>query len=173
MIHNTNSKADDFLAKMKESRELNLKCEALLDLFNAGELSDIKPAWHTDIESIDFSKQRHELDEKLMTGDYTVEHVKIEHLLASFNRANADFFRDKTIIHSYGFADRKICRVIEHWKNGTKLIPPTILFNDLAGFNYAVDGKHRLKVAYYYGVDEIPIIIPISHLKQIMKHVRQ
>ena len=100
-----------------------------------------------------------------------IEYVKVENLLDSFERGNARFFRAKQITNSHGFADRKTCRVIEHWKKGEKQIPPTILFNRSVGINFAQDGRHRLKVAYYYGASEIPIIILNNDFEMVMKHI--
>lgn len=172
MIQNDSS-ADSYLQRMEESRQLNLRCASLLSLFKAGEMEHLKPLWILNPELIDFSNQPDQLIDELLVDGYTlVERVDIESLVNSFERGNALFLRDKKLTNSHGFADRKICRVLEHWNNEERLIPPTILFNHSLGLNFAQDGKHRLKVAYYYGVAEILIIIPNVHLAQVMRNIQ-
>ncbi len=168
------------LLKSKEqsrlTNEMHIKIEALI---NNKEITDLTPLWHTNPEDINFLLQKDQLDEKLLAHGFTViENVNIEILLDNMEDGNPDLFREK-ILYNEDLIDNNISKVINHWMNNEKLIPPTITIADnflttilkCPPTNnpklFASDGKHRLNVAYFFGSEHIPIVVLSPQLNTI------
>jgi hypothetical protein len=164
--------AEKWFKDKEESIALNLRCIELAKLFKAGALGNLKPLWHFKHEDIDFLKQTHQLDEQYLVTGYTVLRVvNFDQLLNSFYGGQGSFISDGKIIDRNRFKDNQLCRIVEHWLNGEALIPPIILYNNGLSQNYPADGNHRMKMAYYLGVKEIPIIVPNLYLAQVSELV--
>jgi len=161
-------RAGEWFKEREERTSLNLRCKALAKKFKSGALDGLKPLWHIKNEDIDFLKQKDQLDEELLVEGYTIiPAVNFDKLLHSFYANQGSFINDKKIINRNGFIDTQLCRIVEHWQNEEALIPPIIIFNKGLSQNWPADGKHRMKVAYYFGVKDIPIIIPNIYLEQV------
>lgn len=160
------------LLKSKEQSRLTSEMHSkILDLINNNEIIDLIPLWHTNPEDINFFLQKDQLDEKLLAHGFTViENVNIEILLDNMEDGNPDLFREKKL-YNEDLIDTNISKVINHWMNNEKLIPPTITIADnflttilkCPPTNnpklFASDGKHRLNVAYFFGSEHIPIVV--------------
>ena len=160
------------LLKSKEQSrlisEMHTKIQALI---NSNEITDLTPLWHTNPEDINFFLQKDQLDEKLLTHGFSIiENVNIEILMDNMEDGNPALFRDK-ILYNEDLIDTNISKVINHWMNNEKLIPPTITIADnfltttlkcpstINPKLFASDGKHRLNVAYFFGSEHIPIVV--------------
>jgi len=160
--------AEEWFKDREERLALNLRCKALAKKFNSGALDHLTPLWHIKEEDIDFLKQKDQLDEELLIEGYTIiPAVNFDQLLISFHSNQGSFISDKKIANNKGFVDTQLCRIVEHWQNEEALIPPIIIFTKGLNQNWPADGKHRMKIAYYLGVKEIPIIVPNIYLEQI------
>ncbi len=127
-------------------------------LSDENKLVNIKTFWHLKLEDIDFSKQRNPLKEELrIAGVQIIEKVNVELLLNKFIGENTNLFREK-VLYNIDLCDWQISEILNYWKNGMKLIPPTIQSINNK-YLFPSDGRHRLNIAYYYGVEEIPILV--------------
>lgn len=171
----TDKEIEDFWRKKKEEDEkrrvANNKCEEIKNnIANSSlKLDSTTPLWHTERASIDFDKQKDTLN-IYDNGFVVIDSVEIELLFEHFQEFYPDVetFRDN-ILFSDGFTDSKICNVIANWVKGNRLIPPTFSWNEKSDKICAIDGKHRLKVAYTIGTKLIPIIVPNSDAKEIKR----
>lgn len=162
---------DDKAEYLKEKEQMllqNLRCEELAKQFKAGHLDLLKPIWHTDKPNIDLAKQPDQITNDIMSNGYTIMlNVNLSKLLQTFIPGKAKAILKRKIIASYGFENRKFCRILEHWQNSEPLIPPIIVFHNYYQLNYPQDGKHRLKIAHHLGVTDLPIIVPNLHYSAI------
>jgi hypothetical protein len=159
------AQAENWFKQRAEMTALNLRCKDLAKEFRAGKLDKLTPLWHLEKTDIDFDKQLHQVDANLLDQGYTIfPVVNFDKLLDSFYANQGSFINDKKITKRHAFVDNQLCRIIEHWQNEEPLIPPFIIFNKDLGKNWPLDGKHRMKIAYYLGLKKIPIIVPNIHL---------
>lgn len=161
--------------KDKRIKEQNKRHEEIMKLFHSPELNNIVPLWHINIEDIDLTKQRENLTDDLLEEGFTIiENVNIELLFDKMSSGNPNMFREK-ILYNKDLLDWKISDVLDNWRKGIKLIPPTISIIDKTIYNantdtnelFATDGKHRINVAYYFGVTSIPIFVINKELEKI------
>jgi len=162
-----------FGEKLKREQEeriiFNKRCDEITEMYNEGNLTELDVFWHTDKKDIDFTLQREQLDFELLENGYTlIESVDMEKILDSMQDGNPQLYREKQLFHD-DWNDWKICGVIDYWLRKEKLIPPSIIWNDMLNKTYVAEGKHRFNVAYYYGEKTIPIIIPNKHYDQVNK----
>ncbi len=160
---------DSELEKFKHERneayarriEMDNICVSIKTAYTAGSLNSLTPLWHINKEDIDFDCQMEQLNNKIMAQGYSIiMEVKIDSLLNCMQRGSPEIFREQKLFHK-NFDDTKICRVVKNWQSGIKLIPPTIVLNNMLGNKiFAADGKHRINVAHVFGAKSLPIIIP-------------
>lgn len=139
---------------------------------NGGE--KLTPIWHIEKKDIDFKKTNTTINLSLLEDGYTILAVDAKLLMNKMGTSYVKLYQGKLYKDS---SEDKISQVIYHWMNGEKLIPPIIiihdsLFSDMVTNAIAPqDGNHRLRVAYYFGVEKIPIIVlnqQLNNFKQIM-----
>jgi len=153
----------------------NKRHKELKRWYKSSKHKGIQPVWHTDISKIDLLKQRDNFCEDLLVEEITIiDDVDIELLFDKMLTGVSEMFRKKVLYHK-DLCDWKISDVLDKWLNSAKLIPPTIFVTDKTVDKYIsntnnifpIDGKHRLNVAYYYGVTNIPIIVVKKRLGKI------
>ncbi|MEY3412279.1 MAG: hypothetical protein RIQ70_967 [Bacteroidota bacterium] len=143
----------------------NVKCEQVKKLYKNKKLNVI-PLWHLDKTQIDLKLQRDNLNDEILEDGYEIYNsVNIELLLSKMD-ANGTIYTGKQLFHR-ALSKANICKVINHWLEGTKLIPPSLM--PLNGKINPVDGKHRLQVAVYFKAKEIPIFVPNIWKEEIEK----
>lgn len=170
-----NQQFEDFQRQMEEERsrirEIEQLHEEVFGLYTRGLLHNISPCWHLDVNEIDLSLQDHQYAGQLATETFTIINVNFENLLDHLP-LNAQLIRRQQLYNEEwkGF---NISRIISHWRRNEALIPPTIAISNagyaqkvgLGGFPgndedlHAIDGKHRMNVAYNLNSQFIPIII--------------
>lgn len=161
-------RAEEWFKEREERTALNLRCIALAEKFRSGEFDTLDPIWHVKKEDIDFFKQKDQLDDELLVEGYSIiPAVNFDRLLSSFHSNQGSFISDRKITDKRGFVDNQLCRIVEHWKNKEALIPPIIIFTKGLNQNWPADGKHRMKIAYYLGAKELPVIVPNLQLQQV------
>ncbi len=158
------------LIKQKADRiDFNRMCDSIKKSYESGEILTLNAHWHLSVNDIDFSCQREQINDDLLSEGYTlIPDVEVESLLDSMQDGNPELYRRKSLFGKY-WSDYKICDVINHWQSDTRLIPPTIIFNRLLNKIYVAEGKHRLNVAYFFGCKVLPIIVPNVYLPQVRK----
>lgn len=158
-------------------RKQNERHKEIFELFESSQLTALKPLWHTDINDIDLSKQRHNLTAYLLIDGFTIlQDIDIELLFSKMYPGNPEMFKEK-ILYNDDLIDWQISDIIDNWRNNIKLIPPTILVMDKVIDNsienscqiFPTDGKHRINVAYYYGAEAIPIFVINRQLDKIKR----
>lgn len=183
MMEISKEELERFKIKLEEQQHLSRLTNQLngrvKKLYEQGKIKSLTPLWHTDPIEINFEKQKDRLDDKLLAhGISIIENVEMEKLLDAMEDGNPLLFREKQLYHE-DMIDTNISKVINHWQNREKLIPPTITLSDdfltstlkcppvNAPKLYATDGKHRLNVAYFFGSLTIPILVLTPQLKHI------
>lgn len=65
--------------------------------------------------------------------------------------------------------DMRITRILSHWDNNEYVDPPTIYYaeSNLHNVIFYRDGQHRAKLAYFLGVENIPIGIHNSDITRV------
>jgi hypothetical protein len=153
-----------------ENAELNRMHETFVLQWKAGTLPRPSVQWHQHIEDIDKDILAKAINRKLAADSFTViPAVDVEVLLDKMRKVDANFYRKKVLYEDSH--DRQTSRVLRHWYNREKLIPPTIMVFNQEYFDFIsldaipskelqpVDGKHRLNIAYYYETLSIPILV--------------
>lgn len=143
----------------------NSKCEQVKKLYKSKKLNII-PLWHSDKNQIELKLQRDCLKDEILKDGYEIYNSVSIGLLLSKMDANRTIYTGKQLFHR-ALSKSNICKVINHWLEGTKLIPPSIM--PLNGKIHPVDGKHRLQVAVYFKANEIPIFVPNIWKEEIEK----
>jgi hypothetical protein len=157
----------DKIAADARMRERNKRHRDIVDLFNSSKLPTLQPLWHTDVDNIDLSQQRENLNDDLLEDGYTIlQNVDIDVLFDKMYSGNPEMFREKKL-YNEDLDDLKISGVIDSWLNNLKLIPPTILVIEGTNKVFPTDGKHRINVAYYYGATDIPIFVINKQLNKM------
>lgn len=176
------------IEKLKKQQNLNIENNRIHDqifkAYNEKTLSIPDVNWHLNVEEIDLSLQRDGYRKELLVGGITIiPDVDIELLLNSMTKENAAMFRRKEL-YEQDLPDMAISKVVNYWIHGTKLIPPTIMvftqeYAETLNISIIpskelqpVDGKHRLKVAYFFGVKQIPILVRTIQAPIIKKTLR-
>ncbi|EID4421474.1 ParB N-terminal domain-containing protein [Vibrio vulnificus] len=167
----TQEQVDEFNRKRREEQQRRAEerdfCNKIMELYAKGSLDPVKPCWHLDKKYIDFDNQDFHLSDELCEQGYRlIPSVDVETLLDAMQSGNPELYRSKSLFHKH-WSDEKICNVVKHWQNNEKLIPPTIVYNHLLHRLYVADGKHRFNVAYYFGTECMPIIVPNVQLEKI------
>ncbi|EOW9210584.1 TPA: hypothetical protein PX804_003327 [Vibrio cholerae] len=171
MINITQEQVDEFNRNRREEHQRRVEerkfCNKIMDLHDKDALNPVKPCWHLDKRYIDFDNQGFHLSDELCEKGYTlIPAVDVETLLDAMQSGNPELYRSKSLFHE-DWSDQKICNVVKHWQNSEKLIPPTIIYNYFLERLYVADGKHRFNVAYYFGAECMPIIVPNVQLEKI------
>lgn len=65
--------------------------------------------------------------------------------------------------------NRRISRILDHWKNSEYLDPPKIHFDSFIKKINFEDGRHRAKLSFYLQFDKIPVAIHGDDVKEIKK----
>lgn len=154
--------------------------EEIKTLYLSSKLPIIKPLWQIEISEMDFSMLREPSFKNLSKDEISViENVSIESIFDNMYSANQEMFREK-ILYNQHLSERKISDVLDCWIRGIKLIPPILKvidgsLNDInpnTDIVHPDDGKHRINVAYFYGVTEIPIIVLNTQLEKLNRLLR-
>lgn len=130
--------------------------ERLKRNLKAGKVNPPIPIWNDRKEDINLELQPHKLNDDIILDGYEILWVNFEELLDKLIQGNPKEFRKKKLFNRY-FSASRMYRVWDNWVNGVKLIPPSIV--SVNGKLFPADGKHRLNVAYYLGVREIPVFV--------------
>lgn len=147
----------------------NLREAEIQELFDSGQLKSLEILWHENIDDIDLSKQYHSLDKPLLEAGFDIiKNVDIELLFDKMLEGNPQLFREKRLFHEE-LSSSNIANIIDHWLRKEKLIPPTILLVENSTDLFPTDGKHRLNVAYYFGVTTIPIFVINPQKEKILE----
>lgn len=143
--------------------------DKIIEEYQYKEVLNVLPMWHVNKEDIIFEEQPEILDALLLCNGFEIIHnVNFDRLLDNMIKVRAEVYRERKLFHEE-FDDRKIARVIHHWLNGDKLIPPTITIESgIDGALFPTDGKHRLNVALFLGSTEIPILVLSSQHAEIL-----
>ena len=162
----------------ESNMDRNLRNQELIKAYKSNDLPIPKIEWHLKNTEVDLSLQTTSLRPELFADGFTIiPDIQIETLFDRMTKADAAMFR-KRKLYNTSFTDMTISSVLDFWLKGGKLIPPTIMIYTK---EYAktlklnifestelmpVDGKHRINVAYYFGVKSIPILVinPQIHL---------
>lgn len=147
----------------------------IFNLYQDGNLGAVLPLW--ELTDIDLKNQPHQLDESLLTEGYTIlEGVDIELLFDHMLSGNPAMFREK-VLYNKDLIKETISEIIHLWQSDIPLIPPTIVISDKTLPNglvdteklFPADGKHRINVAYYFGITEIPIFVSNKQLGKMKR----
>ncbi|WP_341900734.1 hypothetical protein [Fluviicola taffensis] len=141
-------------------------CENIKSKFLQNQIKEVKAVWHLDKKDIDFTLQPDKLNAELIADYILIESVKTDVLIKSLQNKDA-YLKNK--LFSDIWDEYNILHIIHCWLNNQPLIPPTIMFNKNLGECMAVDGKHRLNVAYHFGHEFLPIIIPKTNYDEVKK----
>ena len=156
---------------MLEARENKTETtvDDILEKHLSGKLQAVIPLWHTSVRDICLTDQPDNLPAvRSYKGIEIVNDVNFELLLNNMFPERAADYRERELFHRL-LDEMKIARIIDHWSKGEKLIPPTITFEKREDRNlFPAEGKHRLNVAYYYRVSQIPIVILTSERERIL-----
>lgn len=130
----------------------------------------ITPLWHMRIEDMDFSLQKHKLDkEYLIEGYLLIQCVGLQHWFEKLSDSGqGEFLAKNDVFSNDEFDEFAFCTIANHWRKGEPLIPATIIIPNGLNYLFAVDGKHRLKLANYLEVETIPLIVPKIQETQIL-----
>lgn len=60
------------------------------------------------------------------------------------------------------FSDKKIEVLINLWRRGVKVLPPSAMLSQKLNRLVISDGKHRMNLALFLGATHIPVIIPLN-----------
>jgi hypothetical protein len=133
---------------------------------------------------VNLSLQRDPPDPRLLADGFSIlNDVRIDHLISLMLEGDIEYYReDKFIRRSLDF---ETTRILSHWLNGEKLIPPTMMVytKEILGLFekgdiipsteiFPADGKHRLSLAHYLGVKTIPILVFNIQLTLLSKMLR-
>jgi hypothetical protein len=175
--------------KLKEQRLLNLESaeihERVFEAYKSNTLLIPEVRWHIDSTKIDLSLQRDSFRKELLVdGISVIPEVDIGVLFNKMTKDDALMFRKKKL-YNPSFNSKSISIVINHWLQGIKLIPPTIMiFNqeyaDTLNIDIIVskelrpiDGKHRINAAYFFGIKTIPILVRNKQLSIIKTYLNK
>lgn len=163
--------ARDLEERQKRGVELTRILSEIRDLHALNLLHDIVPLWHEAPEQIDLNLQTHSIDTDIIRdGIDVIRNVNFEILLDHLVKGQSELIREKDLFNN-DLLETSISKVVNHWRNGEALIPPTIVLVDPEypnplGITFAyndelhpIDGKHRLNAAYYLGSEQIPIVV--------------
>lgn len=129
-------------------------------------MDPIVPHWHTAINKIKLPKSLEHLIPD-PNFDCILPNVNLKALIAHLSCGNNSLITQAGLFKE-GFQDRKTEEILEHWKQGTKLMPPSIM---VAKNNQGLcisDGRHRINAAFYYQQECIPIIISKADLENAL-----
>jgi hypothetical protein len=160
------------MVRARENKsDTDTKLDEIIQRHQIGTLESVVPLWHININELNFDDQPENLPAaRMCKGIEIIQDVNFELLLDNMFPERAADYRKKELFHEL-LDDRKIARVINHWLNGEKLIPPTITFEERMEQEknlFPAEGKHRLNVAYHYGASHIPIVILTSEKGKIL-----
>lgn len=134
---------------------------------------NVIPVWHLSLEHIDFTHQVDILDNDYLTEGYTL--IQAYGISKLFNKLGEQgkFLQENDDIFFEGeFAENSFCRIINRWKNNEPTIPATIIIPNNTDYLFAIDGKHRLKLANYFGAETVPIILPNKQKVEILNMLK-
>jgi hypothetical protein len=131
-------------------------------------LNQIKPMWHTNLSELDLAKQPDSLVEKYINNGFHIYTSTWLALFSALNPSYEDLYKSKELWTDEQDED-KIARIIKHWDEDTKLIPPMLIDN---GYDQLVpaDGKHRMKVSSIIQPKEMTFILFDIDLPTINKY---
>jgi hypothetical protein len=143
--------------------------EMITKLHTEGNLTSLSCQWHVNLSDINFfDLNNSEIFELLRDGLEIIDVVSIQKLIEAMPEEWLDLFEDRQLFHD-DLGASNIANVIQHWRDGQKLIPPIITLMDNNEEVYPADGKHRVNVAYFFNADTIPIIVPKSQKDRIIE----
>jgi hypothetical protein len=161
-----------FIEQRQNLVKENKECEEIKKKLKNNEIKDLEILWHTNYNHIDFSLQKDQIDDNTISNGWTIiESIDVDTLLNSMAVTDKEIY-SKVILFNPDANDRQLCEIIKFWLREEKLIPPTVIAKpDIEGINkiYLLDGKHRFNVAYYFGIERLPIIVLNNHLDEVKR----
>jgi len=149
--------------KMNNSDFL-VRCDCLRREFHAGSLI-VKPQWWTDLREIELKKDKEYLRPE---GLILIENISVDKLIEKIRSENSGILKQGKLFHDK-LDMTKTCKIIEHWKNGEKLIPPTIVWSSYYETIEIENGRHRLNVAICFQEKYVPIMTSFLERDKIVQ----
>lgn len=130
--------------------------------------SNLKPFWIRDIDKARL----------LDSADYLLPDPKREIILSNVNLENLiDLLKDGNRdalkvpgLFKKGFNDKKTEVLINLWRRGVKVLPPSVMFSQKLDGIVICYGRHRINVALFLGATHIPVVISLNE-NNIMEHL--
>ena len=129
----------------------------------------LTPVWHETVDAIDFDLQPdNEFSAPYNTRDFQIYKSPLADLIKALAPIYRQVYAKPTLFNTQHDKD-KLIGVVDCWKNGEALIPPMLMD---AGNNelLPLDGKHRLKVACFNGVEEVYFILFDADMPRITQY---
>jgi len=152
------------LKEKKNNADFLVRCDFLRREFQAGRLI-VKPHWWTDLKKIKLKKDREYLRPE---GLILVENISAEKLIEKIRSENGRILKQGQLFHDK-LDLTKTCKIIEHWKNGEKLIPPTIVWSSYDDTIEIENGRHRLNAAICFGEKYVPFMTSFLERDKIVQ----
>ena len=126
------------------------------------ELKKIEPYWA-------IKENLHKLiDENLHPsfGKYEIVFVNSKVLIAIADFGEVDL---NSLFTGESLNDDRVCRILSNWSQKKHLDPPTISISESTNKITFEDGRHRAKLSYFLGIEEIPVAIYRDDLNEIIE----
>ncbi|MCP2027396.1 hypothetical protein L1276_002553 [Flavobacterium sp. HSC-32F16] len=157
------------IAGIAEGKRLRRKAKGYKRRTKAGNLLlDIQWAETLDMKMLDALQTPFEDDYKQsFLDEFTVINLNLENVVAAYCDVVEDVFPCNNLwtIHT----DESIARLIETIEKGTQLVPPILNITN-AEVNI-VDGKHRVALCRYLGLQTIPFLVKNDQLALAQRYV--
>jgi hypothetical protein len=163
------SKLSHYIRQLKEKKDnadFLARCELIKVQFQAGGLV-VKPKWWTDLKKIKLKKDKEYLRPE---GMILINDIPTDKLINKLKSGNKDILKQRQLFHDK-LDFMRTCKIVEHWTNGEKLIPPTIVWSSYYDTFEIENGRHRINAAICLGDTSVPIMTSIIERDIILQHL--
>lgn len=145
----------------QESLFLRKKYEAL----SKEELCCIKPVWALTIEEMEFPQHHPEMFKRFPDDlyEYCFLEANTEILISKSNLRYSELDKDNLFDKRWHHEYRYIT-TLERWQQGLPVDPPLCDYNKELKIS---DGRHRIVLCYYLGINTIPISVRAGNVDLI------
>lgn len=126
---------------------------------------NIIPCWFNKVEEIVLPNSLSYLAPDL-TREVIINNISISKIISLLKDKDKELFENSNLFKK-GFCNKKTEFLIEHWRKELKILPPSISFCRMTNKLIVCDGRHRINLSQYLGVNHIPILVLLYEWKII------
>lgn len=155
----------------QETAKIIILAAAMKEAYSLGLLEAVTPIWNTEKITIKNAPILKDLKPNFNV-DVIIKNVDVKLLFSVMQgNSNLEVILEKKLFHQ-NKNDVKTYKIIDNWKNGFSLPPPTLFYIIDSNKFEITDGSHRFNAAYCFGAISIPIIISKQDFKLLQTFIK-